>query len=107
MSLIYRLEELCPKDGAKVQLFINTEVSVFKFSETLSGSIGESAEKQARLRKLITVTKRLGKSTVAKRVNDPALSRALGAYGVDFVQSHSASAPCPLESLMVTRAAGR
>ena len=82
-------------------------LSAFKFSERLSGSITESAEKQARFKKLISVTKRLGKSTVAKRVNDPALSRALSAYGVDFVQSHSASAPCPMESLMVTRATGR
>lgn len=31
----HRLEELCPKDGSKVQLFMNTEVNVFKFNSSL------------------------------------------------------------------------
>ncbi len=30
-----RLEQLCPKDGSKVQLFMNTEVNVFKFNSSL------------------------------------------------------------------------
>jgi len=79
-------------------------LKVLKFSEQLSTGITGSAGSQQRLKKLLAVTKRLGKCTVAKYVNDPGLVRALRAYGVDFVQSHSASAPCPLESLMVARA---
>ena len=80
-------------------------ISIYKFSDTLSASIGGDRVDRERLRKLIGIMKALGKTTIAKHVNNPEHSRALSAYGVDYTQSFGASRPCALESLVVMRVA--
>jgi EAL domain-containing protein (putative c-di-GMP-specific phosphodiesterase class I) len=79
-------------------------ISIYKFSDRLSASIGGDRVDRDRLRKLIGILRALGKTTIAKHVNNPEHSRALGAYGVDCTQSYAASRPCALESLVVVRA---
>ena len=95
--------------AAKDSLVLITEpaIKVFKLSDRLSALVGDDPLAQARLRKLAQVLRQYGKTTVAKHVNDAAQVQRLRDYGIDYVQSYSASSPCALESLIVGRATRR
>jgi EAL domain-containing protein (putative c-di-GMP-specific phosphodiesterase class I) len=87
-----------------LELLRTRGVRMLKFSDAVTERVARDELKRAALAGFVQMARVLGMHTVAKRVNEPAGQQALGAMGVGFVQSFSASAPCALASLTVVRA---
>jgi EAL domain-containing protein (putative c-di-GMP-specific phosphodiesterase class I) len=90
--------------GRGLELLQTRGVRMLKFSDTVTAQLDRDELRRAELGGLVHMARVLGMHTVAKRVNEPAGQEALRAVGVDFLQSFSGSAPCALESLMLTPA---